>query len=133
MSDRKEFSGTMPTGRWPEGPQLAVAWELMLVTIWEAEWAPLRQEKFCAHLAENLATAIEEGMGPDFAAHVLVILNDEDDRLTMLVRAGGFYRGGRQAEEGDAGKLSALLNDEELSKSLIWAAINDTAYKGVLE
>lgn len=133
MTDRPQFDGTMPSGHWPTGPQLAVVWEITLETVWKAEWAPLRQEKFCAHIAENLAHVIEAEMGEGFAARVLVILNDDDRSLAILIRAGGFYRNGRQAVSSDVSAISALLGDAELSRGLIWEAINDTAYKGALD
>lgn len=128
-----DFSGDLPQARWPDGAIALADPAIALEVVWEAERAPLREVKFCAHLAASIGAAVVEMLANEFQPLITVTLIEEDRKLMMLIRAEGVFADARAATASDVEHLSAVLNDASLRGDWIWAAIDATAYKGVAQ
>lgn len=128
-----DFSGDLASARWPEGAAAMVEPAIALEMVWKAERAPLREEEFCAHLADLVGAAIVTGMGDELIPQVSVTLTEQGNMIFMLLRLEAVFSDMRAATAKDLDRLSAILDDAENQRFWIWSAVDATAYKGVAQ
>ncbi|MFQ5437286.1 MAG: hypothetical protein ACE5DK_00470 [Paracoccaceae bacterium] len=134
-SSSKDFANAsdLPRGYWPRDASPDSGWRLAGEHVWQAEWAPLRERKFCQYLARQAGEALVSALGegaPEL--RVEIILNDDDRRLLIMIRFG-VPTGAPPPSDRQIAAINDLLENTETTKYWIWSAINATAYKGVAD